>query len=208
MPKLLLAAALVLAALSPSAARAQLFLGARTGVVLPSGDIEKGQALKDASSAVIPLQLDLGFHLLETLAVGAYGGVGYSMLADGLEDFCDASGADCSGLNLRLGAQANLHAPFGLTKLWAGIFLGWEEQRFKHTAGGVTSESKLRGYEAGLQAGLDFRTMTSFKFGPFVSASVGQYTTAATSGEEVPVAVEDRANHTWFTIGMRGVFGL
>jgi hypothetical protein len=208
MPKLLLAAVLAVATLAPSAARAQFFLGARAGLVFPGGEIEKGNELRDFSSAVLPVQVDLGFHILQTLAIGAYAGVGYSVLASDLKDSCDALNADCSGRNLRLGAQATLHAPFGLTKLWAGGFLGWEEQRFERKVGGLTSESKLRGYEVGLQAGLDFRTLTPFKFGPYASASVGRYTASATSGTLVPVSVEDQANHTYFTLGIRGVFGL
>jgi hypothetical protein len=208
MPKLLLAAALAVATLAPSAARAQFFLGARAGLVFPGGEVEKGDDLRDYSSAVLPVQVDLGLHLLQTLAVGAYAGVGYSVLASDYKDSCDALNTDCSGLNLRLGAQATLHAPFGLTKLWAGAFLGWEEQRYKSTAGGLTSESKLRGYEVGVQAGLDFRTLTPFKFGPYASASVGRFTTAATRGAEVPVDVADQADHRYFTLGIRGVFGL
>lgn len=206
MRKLLTALALG-ASLAPSAASAQLFLGARVGYALAGGDFSKDSPMKDAQSAMIPIQVDFGLALRRALAIGVYGGIGPARIADDFQAFCDATSTDCSGLNVRLGAQATLHAPLGGSKLWGGVLLGWEEQRYKLTGAGGTGEVRWRGYEAGLQGGLDFGS-DGFRFGPYAGLSFGQYQSLSTSGGAPPVDIADKALHTWLTFGLRGAFGL
>lgn len=201
----LLVTTLLAAALAPAAADAQFFLGARVGYALAGGDFSKDAPVDEFQSAMIPIQVDFGLAVAKAVAVGVYGSVGPSRLDGAFETFCE--GIDCSGLNVRLGAQATLHAPVGGSKVWGGVLLGWEEQRFKLTGGGTTAELRFRGYEAGLQGGLDLGG-GNFRWGPYAQYSVGEYQSLSTDGTAPSVDIAEKDLHSWFTFGLRGAFGL
>ncbi len=210
MRKLVVAGLAALALLAPFAASAQLFLGARLGYAFPSGDLYKNFSVKETTTGMIPVQVDFGLDVAKAVAVGVYGSAGYTLIGGDFKTFCDATpGLSCSGTNFRLGAQATLHAPVGESKVWGGPLLGWEQQQFKMSGGGSSLEVAYRGIEAGLQGGLDFAPAGSFRWGPFVSASVGQYQSSGVTGSGgVLTAIIDKAPHYWLTLGLRGVFGL
>lgn len=189
MRKLVVAVA-ALAFLAPSSAHALGFLGARVGYAFPSGDAAKGEPMKDTIKSDIPIQVDAGLSVLGVVSLGLYGSYGPTQF----KDACPS----CSGQNLRGGVQLNLRPPVVLKSLWGGVFAGLEQQSVKGTGFDV----KYRGWEAGLQAGWDFSLLPFFGFGPYVSYSLAQFTTA--TGTNLP----DKAQHQYLTVGLRALFDL
>jgi hypothetical protein len=211
MRRLTFAALAVAALLVPATSRAGFFIGGRLGYAIPGGDVKSGLSNKDVTSSQVPLQLDLGYAgLLDTIAVGAYGAIGFQQVGSQLKDQCSAAGATCDSKLYKVGAQANFHPALGL---WAGVFAGWEQQTTSaaFSSGSVTQSGTLtmRGWETGLQGGWDFGAL-GVKFGPYASWSTGKFqSTAATGGAVGSVAADlGSANHSWLTLGIRGVFGL
>jgi hypothetical protein len=194
--------------LVPTASHASgFFVGARAGYSIPGGNIQSGLSTKDLTQSMFPLQLDFGFAgLLDTVALGGYAGIGLTQLGTQLKDACAAQGASCDSKLWRVGAQANIHPALGL---WGGVFLGWEQQTVSASYSGVSASQQLRGYETGIQGGWDFGAM-GVKFGPYLSWSTGKFNTAVTAGGALPNSNLDlgTANHSWLTLGIRGVFGL
>lgn len=206
MRKLVAVAALIVAFAIPTAASAQIFIGARLGVGFPWGKIvdEPGaNDLKDLAKAQVPVQLDLGLKLGKALALGAYASYGFVMLDDDLKDACDAANWDCRAATLRFGVQANLHAEnSATTEFWGGVTLGYTQVKYEEI---LVDEYTLSGFEGGLQGGFDFLASPAFRFGPFASLTVGQFNKwddGTNDGE-----VDNTAMHGWFQIGIRGMWG-
>jgi hypothetical protein len=198
MRNLLVSAVAALAFLAPSPARAVVFVGARVGYALPSGDVQKDDPVKDSVSAMIPIQLDAGMSALGILSLGVYASYGPSMLAKDLKNspFCD--GVSCKGQQLRAGVQLNVSPPVVLKSLWGGLFVGLEQQKVSVGSADLT----YRGWEAGLQAGYDFSVLPLFKVGPYASYSLAQFTSA--SGDAPDLGT--KAQHSALTFGLRGLF--
>ncbi len=212
MRKLVVGAVLGLALFVPCAASAQLFIGARLGYAFAGGDLYKDHSIRDSTNGMIPLQVDFGLQIAKAVALGVYGSAGYTVLSKDMKDTCDAWAVDCSGVNVRLGAQATLHAPVGESKVWGGALLGWEQQQYKMSNSSGKLEVAYRGVEFGLQGGLDFPTSGSLRWGPFVSASIGEFQSSSVTWSGLPAGalepITDKATHRWLTVGLRGVFGL
>jgi hypothetical protein len=200
MRKLVVAGVAALAFLVPSPARAVIFLGARVGYALPSGDAQQGTPMKDSVSATVPVQVDAGLSALGILSFGLYGSLGPSTVAKDLKNSASCSGVDCSGQQLRVGVQLNASPPLVLKSLWGGVFAGLEQQQLSIGS----SDVKYRGWEAGLQAGWDFSVLPFIKVGPFASYSFGQFTTVSGDG----ASLGTKAQHTALTFGLRGLFDL
>jgi hypothetical protein len=206
MRRLALTALAAAALLAPATSRAGFFIGGRLGYSIPGGDVKSGLSNKDVTSSQVPLQLDLGYAgLLDTIAVGAYGAIGFQQVGSQLKDQCSAAGATCDSKLYKVGAQANFHPLLGI---WAGVFAGWEQQTTTASFAGQSGTLSLRGWETGVQGGWDFGLL-GVKFGPYASWSTGKFQTAASSGGAAAASADlGSANHTWLTLGIRGVFGL
>jgi hypothetical protein len=207
MRRLALVALAAVAFAAPATSRAGFFIGARVGYAIPGGNVQSGLSNKDITSSQVPLQLDLGYAgLLDTIAIGAYGAIGLQQVGSQLKDQCSQYGATCDSKLWKVGAQANIHPALGL---WGGVFMGWEQQTISGTFSGVSASQSLRGYETGLQAGWDFGAL-GVKFGPYASWSTGKFQTGVSTGGGLPTTSLDlgSANHSWLTLGIRGVFGL
>lgn len=191
MQKLVVAVA-ALAFLAPSHAQALAFVGARVGYMMPSGDAAKGQPIKDSIKSDVPVQVDAGLSVLNIMSLGVYGSFGPTQFK--------ASCPSCTGQNLRGGVQLNLRPPLVLKSLWGGVFAGLEQQSVK---GNFGIDGKTRGWEAGLQAGWDFSLLPLIGFGPYVSYSIAQFTTASGSA-----SIPEKAQHQNLTIGLRVLFDL
>lgn len=198
MRKLVVAALAALVFVVPSPARAVIFLGARVGYALPSGDVQKDVPMKDSVSATIPVQVDAGLSVLSILSLGLYGSIGPSTIAKDLKDSPLCTGVSCKGQQLRLGVQLNASPPLVLKSLWGGVFAGLEQEQL--TVG--SNDVKYRGWEAGLQAGYDFSVLPFIKVGPYASYSFGQFTTVSGEG----ASIDAKAQHTALTFGLRGLF--
>jgi len=207
MRRLALTALAAVALVAPATSRAGFFLGARLGYSIPGGNVQSGLSNKDITSSQVPLQLDLGYAgLLDTIAIGAYGAIGFQQTGSYLKDQCEKQGGTCDAKLWKVGAQANIHPLFGL---WAGVYGGWEQQTISGTFSGVSASQSLRGWETGVQGGWDFGAL-GVKFGPYASWSTGKFQTGVSTGGGLPSTTLDlgSANHSWLTLGIRGVFGL
>lgn len=209
MRKLVAVAALIVAFAIPTAASAQIFIGARLGYGFPWGkliDAPGPNDVKDLARGQVPIQLDLGLKLGKALAIGAYASYGFVLLDKDLKDACDAADQDCSAATLRFGAQANLHAENSpTTEFWGGVSLGYTQLKQQDT---IVDEYTLSGFEGGLQGGFDFLLSPSFRFGPFASLTVAQFTKwddGTNDGDVEDFA--DTAMHGWFQVGVRGMWG-
>jgi len=69
-------------ALAGTASAEGFELGARLGYGLPMGDAVKDAKLSDSVSGQIPIWLDVGYRIDESLFVGAYGQYGITMVKD------------------------------------------------------------------------------------------------------------------------------
>jgi hypothetical protein len=194
MRNILVAAIAALAIVVPAQANAVVFAGLRAGYALPAGDSEKGVPMKDSVSANIPIQLDAGMGVLGVMSLGVYASYGPATLTSEAKGFC--GGSSCKGTNVRGGAQLNLRLPV-LDAIWGGVFAGFEQQQLK----GGTLDAKLRGWEAGLQAGYDFSVLPFIKVGPFASWSIARFVSASGDAD-----LGTKANHNALTFGLRGLF--
>jgi hypothetical protein len=207
MRKLALAALTAAALLAPTTSRAGVFVGLRLGYAIPGGNVQSGLSNKDLVQSNVPLQLDLGYAgILDTIAVGGYAAIGFSQVGNQLKDYCASRGGSCDSKLWEAGVQANVHPFLGL---WAGVFGGWQQQTVSGTFSGISASESLRGWESGVQGGWDFGAL-GVKFGPYLSWATGKFQTAASGGSGVLAANFDlgTANHSWLTLGIRGVFGL
>jgi hypothetical protein len=196
MRKLLVAGVAALAFLAPAQARAVIFVGARVGYALPSGDAQKDFPMKDTVSANVPVQVDAGMSVLDVMFLGVYGSYGPTRIASDLKSSPLCIGVSCSGQNLRAGLQLNFRPPVVMKSLWGGLFAGLEQQRISGT-----TDLKLTGWEAGLQAGYDFSVLPFIKMGPYASYSLAQFVSASGSAD-----ITTKAQHTALTFGLRGLF--
>jgi hypothetical protein len=191
MRKLVVSAVAALAFLAPSSAHAIGFIGARVGYAMPSGDAQKGVAMKDSISSNVPVQLDAGLSMLNILSFGAYGSYGPTQV----KSACTS----CTGAELRAGVQLNLRPPLVLKSLWGGVFAGYEQQSLKRSG---VFDVKYTGWEAGLQAGWDFSLLPLISFGPYASYSIAQFTSVSGA------SLGTQAQHQHLTIGLRALFDL
>ncbi|WP_338864514.1 outer membrane beta-barrel protein [Myxococcus stipitatus] len=191
-------------------------LGLRAGFGVPFGKIaasDDGQTsnkLSDAFSAAIPLQLEAGYFFNPNIYVGAY--FQYGILT--LKDDC-AEGSDCSASQLRFGVNAAYH--FQATPMidpWVGLGIGYEisSQSASRTIGSTTVEAdvSVKGLEfVSGQAGLDFRITPKFSVGPYVTYTLGQYSSIGISGSsggtdvDESLDIEEKAMHSWLYGGVR-----
>ncbi|HSN16272.1 MAG TPA: hypothetical protein VLT61_16685 [Anaeromyxobacteraceae bacterium] len=205
MRKVVALAALSVAVSLPSAAAAQIFVGARLGYAVPWGDLMKSWPVTDTVRSQVPVQLDLGLGVGKALAIGAYASYGVGQPAKGWKADCDASDSTCSAGALRIGAQLSLHAAgAGNAGLWGGVAFGYEELRTKDSKG-LIPELAFKGYDATLEGGLDLPVSSGLRLGPYVSASAGQFSKVKSAGEsEIPT----KELHGWIQLGLRGFYAL
>ena len=214
------AALFAIAALAAAApARADrdsgLALGIRAAYAVPFGSAVQGTDLNKLTSGSSPLQLDVGGRFDRRWQAGGYFGYGFVRLADEANAALAAQGAtDIDGHALmRLGVQGIYTIlPDARFAPWVGASVGYEWLRYASaTVAGKETEVGVRGFEAGLQLGADYRLGSSFVAGPFAAFSVGQYRSRMTwvSGAgETSTDVADKGLHEWLQLGIKGSFEL
>jgi hypothetical protein len=202
---------LAIAALgAPLPAAAGLMVGARAGWAFPIGEVRNGLDLDSVVRGQIPLQVDLGWRFADQFTLGGYVRLAPGVVANNIEDACDASRVDCDGpFGFAAGGQFELTLAPGRAGPWLGAFGGFESLNFDDVPRRVGEtgriDFKYRGWEAGVQGGIDF-AWGVLAIGPFASASIGRYTATEQdiSGEDVTRDVIDEANHYWIQVGLRG----
>ena len=174
----------------------KLKLGLRLGYALAQGDFVKDYKMSKLVTGQVPIWVDAGYQVTPHVLVGLYGQYGILRTVD----LC----TDCSGRDLRFGAQAQYHVlPAAAVDPWFGLSSGYEILTLSD--GG--QDDTLRGVEfLNLQGGADFRVAQALSVGPFLSASLAEYShDSYASHDDV---IQDKALHTWLTLGAKGTFGL
>jgi hypothetical protein len=212
---------------STSSARAGGFeLGARVGYGIPLGETDDGYDLSDGIAGMIPLQLDVGYRVTSALSLGGYLMYGFGFAGDDISRSCDevddfpGVSASCYTHDVRLGIQALYHfSPKKNLDPWLGVGLGyeWLTLGFELSGGGEEVDMSVtgKGFEfINLQGGLDFTLTPGFALGPFLSFSVGQYSSSSSScsgslcegSDSGDGDIDDKALHHWLLLGIRGTF--
>ncbi|MEZ4225867.1 MAG: hypothetical protein R3B13_33275 [Polyangiaceae bacterium] len=183
-------------------------IGLRLGYGLPLGDAIKDSKMSDGVSGMIPIWLDLGYMVTPNIMVGLYAQYGIVMLASDRKDACDAAKVDCSAADIRFGLQGQYHlSPGESLDPWFGLGIGYEMLNSK--AGDASTG--LAGFEfANIQAGANFKVADAIGVGPFVSFSLGQYSSASADPEPpgFDSSIKDKAMHQWLVLGVAGTFSL
>lgn len=212
----LLAALAACALLAPTVTPAQLRLGASAGVAFPAGDVEAGTALSDVVQRSFPLELRAAWQVTPKIAAGLQGGWAFVSAGEARDAACASTGADCTAHGWRLAARGEYG--FGGEKWFpfAAALVGWEWQVLRWELAGDNWEKTSRnGWTVGFEAGVDHRLRPPhFTWGAFAGLSLGQFRAVTVEGETAGYAYEDKGSvadpaiHAWFTLGLRGTFGM
>jgi hypothetical protein len=230
--KTTLRASLLAVLLLPGLASAQVSLGLRAGYALPFGDAYEQSGLgtfkqSELTKGVLPLQLDATWRFNPSFTAGLYLSYGFGQIGTKLKELCATSGSSCKDPSIiRYGAQgAYTFEATGKLEPWLGLAIGVEQASFgvknfvygtipgtPPTVLAADLDGTLRGWEAGVEGGADYRVSPSFAIGPLLSFSVGQYTvqhiTLAGQGTVAGGGVDTAKTHEWLTLGVRGRFDL
>jgi len=188
------------------------FQGAvRTGFILPFGQIygtgtgSSGIAFGDSVTGFVPVMLEAGWRFNPNVMVGLYG-----QYAFGIAKNCEAS--SCSVSDFTVGVQAHYHfAPQEAVDPWGGVGFGYEWLPLSVTSGSSVLDVTYKGFQfVSFQFGVDFPVTSTFKLAPYVSFSLGQYSSGSASGNVVTGSgdVTDKSLHEFLTFGFRGSFNL
>ncbi|SRR6266540_1682330 len=204
--------------------------GIRTGYALPMGtegrvvtgigvrDVTFSADLSSDTSGMIPIWLDAGYRINPNWYVGAFVQYGFVFINEDNHPECNQF--SCSAHDIRFGVNLHYHfSPAASFDPWVGAGIGYETLTVKTSGSllGVPFETSRdsKGFEfLDLQVGGDFRTSPHFGLGPFVSFSLGEYSSysVTTSGGGVTGTrtgdLTDTGLHEWLTIGLRGQFNL
>ena len=174
----------------------------RSGWGIPQGQLEKGFDLADASVGMVPVWLDLGYRFTDSLLVGIYAQYAFSVVRRCPGDL------PCNASDLRFGFQAQWH--FGARESidhWVNIGTGFEI--YDEDMAGMTQH--FGGYEfVNLQVGEDLSLGHRFGLGPFVSWSLGKFTSVQRGLSDSRLQDFDigaRALYTWVILGLRLSYG-
>jgi hypothetical protein len=212
MRKSTILAVTLVALLAPAAASAQFTFGARLSYAIAGGDEVKDVKLSDSISAMIPVQLEAGYNVTPDLNIGAFFSYGWASESSDVSDACDLIGADCGITGWRFGVQGiySLSTVSPTWVPWFGLGVGYESLTLKIEGGGESATFTESGWEfANLQAGADYKA-GNMRIGPFLSYSFGQFGSydAEGGGQSESGDITDKGTHTYFTIGVRGTFGM
>jgi outer membrane protein W len=203
-----------------------LSFGLRTGYSLPLGKVQgdqtvttggttttvAGTSLSDAISGRIPIWVDAGYKINRNIYVGAFFQYGIMFVNKDKNPGCNQGGASCSAHDIVLGVNAHYHImPEAVFDPWVGVGFGYEILGASTTLNGQSQDSSIKGFQfVSLQAGGDYKVTPAFGIGPFLSFSLGQYSTASATqgGNTVSADITNTAMHEWLTIGVRGVYDI
>jgi len=205
-----------------------LQVGARLGYSLGAGVVYSGLKLSDASYGSIPIIVDAGWRIIPELYMGLYGQ--FAPVFTKTNPISCPEGLSCSSQYWRFGLEFDYHfLPRTTFDPYIGLGGGYE---ILHTSvngtttvttpvGAVPAQVSAslidRGWEwLAVNVGLDFRLAHWFGFGPFATATFGEYgvrtgsQSATVAGMTIPtnVGAVNHAGHELFIFGVRGTFNL
>jgi hypothetical protein len=163
--------------------------GLRAGYAIPYGSAN-GSSLSGVIPGAVHIGAELGYFLDPHFYLGGYFTFGFSVGDSTVGTACGDPEASCTATPIRFGAGARWHfLPNEKLDPWAGLGLGYEIVNITDQNSGQSAS--LNGFEAILQAGLDYKPKPFYGLGPFIESSLGHY-----SGG-------DSLFHGWFDMGLR-----
>lgn len=199
--------------------RQKVRFGLRFGYAFPMGGIGTltgGQSLSLSSSynGLIPIWFEAGYRISKRITVGLVFVYSFPSLVCGTEGGLDY---ECSGSNVRLGLQGQYElspldlGPVKKTIPWFGLGVGYEWASAEFIGGGLVTNYSLSGLEfVNLQGGVNVPLFAALTAGPFLSFSLGQY-----SSRTRELSTPDGRNfddssplHMWLTLGIKGEYTL
>jgi len=193
------------------------------GYGIPLGGLSgvAGDDLSASVSGTFPLQVEAGWRFTPHLYAGAYFQYAFASLASSQKAACDANGVSCSASQLRFGVDlVYTILPRAVLAPWVGVGAGYEIAKVGISLGGLSTEVTYRGFEfAHFMAGLDYRLWPSFRIGPFVTFTLGQFSTfespsvttdpitgASQIGPSQSVDIQQKALHEWLQLGLKATY--
>lgn len=198
-------------------------LGLRTGYSLPLGSVGNAATTAPAGSAQsldmstlfsgrLPIWLDAGYRITPNIYVGAFFQYGIVFPASNATTGCGNNQVSCSGHDLQFGVGAHFHfLPDEVFDPWAGLGIGYESATLSQSVGTQSGDTTVSGFQfLNLQLGGDYKAMPNLGIGPFVSLSLGEYSSASvTAGaQSVSADIPNKALHEWLTFGVRGAYDI
>jgi hypothetical protein len=183
----------------------------RTGLGLPFGNTSGApdDGYSRLVSTQVPLMLDIGGKLNPHVFLGAYLGLGFGGAGSGLESECKLASATCVHASFRVGAQVQYNvAPAAKVNPWVGYGIGIESSGAGAQTSTRETTAAVAGFElARLMAGVDFRMASGIGVGPFMDFTLGRYATATVNdgSSTQTFDIQDKAMHSWLTLGVRFV---
>lgn len=179
------------------------WLGFREFASIPRGDLVEGDDVTSSVVFALPFRLEAGFRFPIGLGVGAWAQAGWAF-----PDCVDESSA-CGVAVWGFGAQADLRFnQRGAAMPWIGATVGREYLFLVLDDGYTTWDYTYRGVEVGVQGGIDFRAGNHFALGPFVQYTVSTYeqvrVSDGTDSATLDVTADAKAEHSWFSVGLKG----
>jgi opacity protein-like surface antigen len=188
------------------------FFGLRAGYAIPDGDVARGgPAVEDFAPRKFPLGIELGYRFNRRLWSEVFFEVSPAKAASAL---CPA-GVSCSASDVRLGVGILLRlAPTSWIDPWLGVGAAVEvlNAEGRNVAAGARYEWSWFGFELPYaEAGVDFAVADRVSVGPWISATVARFTSASIRAEGAGTdsgKIDDRAGHSWFAAGLKGILKL
>jgi hypothetical protein len=183
---------------TPLASRADgsIQIVAAGGVAKAFGDVANGVKMADHIDWAFPLDGQLQFRILKSLALGAY--VRYAPTS---------AASTCSGCSLSdLAFGGRLEYRFS-DRLeggpWLGVFGGYEQLKndFTQVTGGPKVSQTLSGFEGGAAVGMDFE-LGGLTLGPYFQLTLGEYTKQSGTGV-VTTSIASKGVHGFYGAGVR-----
>jgi hypothetical protein len=178
--------------------------GIPLGEAFGTGSATFSNKMSDLDSYTIPIWVDVGVRLWNSLFLGVYFSYGFGGSTDATTCGTDFS---CSPSTMRFGGQVHWH-PAGSASVdpWIGLGSGYEKLSIG-VSGAASGTLEFSGWEwATAQLGIDFALGSVVRIGPWVSFSIGQYGTGTVGGsggnsQSGPIA--NKGTHEWLMGGVR-----
>ena len=181
---------------------------AAAGIATPSGGKSgaDGDGMGQSFGPQIPVQAGVGGKPIPHLYLGVFGS-----LAIGTVGAQGCVLSRCTTTAFRFGLEAQLHfLPKENINPWLGYGAGFELQAVPSRSPNdvlLYSSTGRNDYYSGwnfaiLSGGIDFRVSNLFAVGPYLSASLGQFSSYDSSGK-LTADISNKAVHQWYTLGAR-----
>jgi hypothetical protein len=182
-----------------------LRVGFSSGYALPVGSTFKGSGdLSDTIAGQVPLRFDIGYRVERHVTIG--GSVDLGLIVP--RACSSASGASCSGTDVRLGAMIAFELwPTRLFDPWLAVGAGFESLHVTRALDGEQLDLSARGFVLlDAEFGADFRLSPRMRIGPVLEATLSRYTRLDVNG--APTTDFDPVLHEWVSLGVRCTFDL